>query len=322
MSNFHKIGEGTVSYKYTRDSSGKISSICALHREYITLQVMQSFPVFIAWDWDAASSCVCLRRDSVDSIRKTNKPIFVDLSVIVGQNSFNFIKKSIFLDTFRFPDRLQDNSLIKFACIVYEDLNNQPPTVEPVKDTTGDTFENKCSSNLKESLAKMLNEEKFADVTLECKGGNMKAHKSILSSRSEVFDRMFQTDMLETETNVVKCKFDVGTMKAMLDYMYFGKLNHAKLAPLLGAADYYGVQHLKETCEEILTIKLSPENAISRLILAHTFAAEKMKQRILEYISKNSRAVVASDGYKKASKDGSFKMSQIAWLLVNALANR
>lgn len=319
MAEFRRISTGTLTYKYSRDFLGLVHSNTPVNQEYITIPSHHSFAVFVAWD--VTSTSLQLRRDSAESIRKTRKRIVVDLSATFGQTTFEFIKQPI-LQTFSFPET-SHNSVIRVSCTFYEDLRNVESSGSPaVNDSTEDVFERRCLSDLSERFAKMLTGAKFADVTLECEGGNLKAHKSILASRSDVFNRMFNADMLEARTNVVKCKFDVATMKALLEYMYSGKLNKSKITSLFETAEYYEIQELKDTCEEILNASLDAKNAISGLLLAHTFGRKKLMQRILDYIPHNSRAVVASDEFRKASKDCSPKMLQVALLIINALANR
>lgn len=222
---------------------------------------------------------------------------------------------------FTFPDTHFENSVINITSTVFEDLSNEDEKL--FDDSRGDILERRCLIDLKDNLAKLQKEDKFADLTLECECKcTLKAHKCILASRSRVFERMFSANMLEAKTNVVQCKFDVGTMRALLDYIYSGKLDQSKVYSLFEAADYYEIQQLKDTIEEILTTKLNSQNAVSGLILAHTFGRKKLMRRILNFIPRNSKAVVDSDGYKKACKDCSPKMLEIAFLIINALVKR
>jgi speckle-type POZ protein len=83
--------------------------------------------------------------------------------------------------------------------------------------------------------------QKFSDVKLKIGRVFLKAHKSVLSARSEVFKAMFEHDTKESRDNqVVITSFDLPTMKELLRYIYCGRvLNIKKYAlDLLPAADY------------------------------------------------------------------------------------
>lgn len=324
MCNLNQIAQGRLEYECENFFFGLGDIVTVSSREFIPIPSSSPFAVFISWQ--PTRTTVSLTPSSAESIRRTNKKILVDLSIkdgsIISNDAFVFVKQPI-LQTFSFPKRTGSSSktMIIIECKVYEDLDAVTP--EPVNDDIDDeAFENRCISDLTGGLAKLLTDEKFADVTLKCNDGILKAHKPILASRSDVFERMFYSKMLEAETNEVICKFNVCSMKAFLEYLYSGKLDKTKVTVLFEAADYYNVVNLKETCEEILMKKLNAENAIPGLILAHTFGRKKLKKHILEYIPKNCKAVVASKGFKSASQDSSEFMLEIAFLLIKAFAKR
>lgn len=156
--------------------------------------------------------------------------------------------------------------------------------------------------HLCESMGKLLNENKFSDVTLVCKGGTLQAHKLLLSSRSEVFERMFQTDMLETQNKSVECAFDHGVMKAILEYMYIGKVIDCNINELFVAADYYALSNLRNICEQMMMKQICVERAISTLILAYTYNADQLLDKALNFIVINIKTIIVSDDYIKLSK--------------------
>ncbi|XP_073839399.1 speckle-type POZ protein-like B [Musca autumnalis] len=88
-------------------------------------------------------------------------------------------------------------------------------------------------SNVTNDLAKALASENFSDIILVAKGGTeYKAHKVILSARSDVFDAMFRNECLESKTNRIEIDdMEADVMREMLNYIYTGKVVHEEMAP-------------------------------------------------------------------------------------------
>ncbi len=80
---------------------------------------------------------------------------------------------------------------------------------------------------------------KYADVTLLAGDQEFKVHKNILSERSQFFDAMFHTDMLEKNQERVELKdINPEVVKEMLIFIYRDKIYKYDLVPdLLMAAD-------------------------------------------------------------------------------------
>lgn len=117
------------------------------------------------------------------------------------------------------------------------------------------------NTRLCKDFEQLLTDEEFKDVTLQCEGGELKAHKSILSARSKVFKAMFQHEgFLESKSNTVKCYFDLELMKYLLLYIYSAKVTKSKAKELLELADYYDLQQLKDECIYIISEEISSKN--------------------------------------------------------------
>ncbi|KAL5277844.1 hypothetical protein ACFFRR_002838 [Megaselia abdita] len=304
MTEFLKITEGRLTYRYKNDCYLDYD----IKRTYITsIPSKNRNAVFIAWKPKRKS--VSLTKDSADSLKED---YFVDLKISIDENVFVFKKQSIF-ETFRFPDVTYSNCLMKIQCTVFERKDT--------KLIKNEAFQRRCLTDLSEAFMNILRVDKYTDVVLQCKEGVLKGHKNILASRSPVFDKMFQCGLKETKNNEVNCDFHIDTMKALLQYMYSGKIDKRKVASLFEAADYYEILPLKELCEEVMLSEMNSENAISGLILAHSFEREELKQHILRYIQLNSRTVFSSDDYKRAVKDSSPRMLEITHLIITALSS-
>jgi len=136
----------------------------------------------------------------------------------------------------------------------------------------------------------------WADLTILVQGEKIMAHKAFLVARSEYFARMYQPreaeggTFAEVDTNTIQVP-DVkpAIYRQMLQYIYTGKepdYSEEETKQLLVAADKYGVEALKKTCESLLSLHLSTETVIDTMLLAdqhncgkllrHTFLFFKM----------------------------------------------
>lgn len=154
------------------------------------------------------------------------------------------------------------------------------------------SLEESTISSIGGDLCTLLAEDLYTDLTLECEGGKrIKAHKIMLSARSEFFRRMLAGDTIESETHVVKCAYDEKTIKAMIHYFYTDQVDSYKAKDLYLAADYYQILSLKTICEQSITEDIRPENAVSTLIFAHENEVKDMKVNCIAFIKENMQKV-------------------------------
>ena len=75
----------------------------------------------------------------------------------------------------------------------------------------------------------------------------------------------------------------------MLLYIQTGEApNINKIAKkLLAAADFYQLDQLKISCQEVLSETLDVENSIELLILSYVYSAQKLRKNALNFISEN-----------------------------------
>merc|ERR1740128_1295403 len=111
-----------------------------------------------------------------------------------------------------------------------------------------------------EQLGKLFNDRELSDVDVECGGEVFNCHQLILSTRSDVFRAMFQSNMKENRTKKVTIKdVDPDVLKEMLKFIYTGVTNEhvlkEKSGELLAAAEKYQIDCLKEICEVQLCSK-------------------------------------------------------------------
>lgn len=142
-------------------------------------------------------------------------------------------------------------------------------------------------------LVRLFDEEKYTDFVLKVSGEEIKAHRIVLASKSIYFENMFNIRMREAETNEVEVPdFEPNIMRAMIKYMYKGKLEfdckeekepNQKLqfySRLMVAADKYQINNLKLDCEQALLGCMSTETANELMIFVRTYKAETLKKEI------------------------------------------
>jgi len=151
-------------------------------------------------------------------------------------------------------------------------------------------------------LEKAFKEKKSVDVTVHCGDMTFLCNKFMLVARSPVFEAMFQHETLESQTNVVNIKdIEPKVFEEMLLYIQTGEApninNIAK--ELLVAADFYQLDQLKISCQEVLSETLEAKNSIEILILSDMHSAPKLKKDALKFISENMNSVSLSCDWKK-----------------------
>ena len=78
------------------------------------------------------------------------------------------------------------------------------------------------------------------DVTIKCGDSLFKSNKFMLTSSSSVFKVMFESNMIESQTNEVKIMdFQPEVVEAMLEYIHTGCSNNLFTSPqeMFAAAD-------------------------------------------------------------------------------------
>ncbi|KAK8762113.1 hypothetical protein V5799_026620 [Amblyomma americanum] len=115
---------------------------------------------------------------------------------------------------------------------------------------------------LSEDLGWLLYNGSFSDVTVNVGEGAYRVHKVILASRSPVFRRMFECDMLEKQqVEVFLADIEREVLGEMLRFMYTGQSPNADnmTETLMVAADKYGLSLLRDMCEDALIRRLNAE---------------------------------------------------------------
>ena len=132
---------------------------------------------------------------------------------------------------------------------------------------------------IQNDLLRLLEEPTSSDVTFSVGEQKFKAHKVILSARSEYFSDMFKTDTNENVTGEVKVEdVEPKIFKWMLEFLYSGSPavlptkgnSHTEnLLQLLTLGSKYGLKDLEEACVKHLCKGMDKDCIADVLLLAH-----------------------------------------------------
>lgn len=181
------------------------------------------------------------------------------------------------------------------------------------------------SLGLGDDLAMMFGKQDLTDVSFDIGGESFSAHRLVLAARSPVFRAELYGPMAESKmTSITIQDMETSTFGSLLHYMYHGSLpghgkndvpsTMAEFQHLLVAADRYGVDGLKEICEDKLSGNgISIDSVVSMLELAEGHVCPKLKARCLDFL-------VEGDNFKMVATSGEYLhlMQSFPTLLVEA----
>ncbi|TVU09215.1 hypothetical protein EJB05_42663, partial [Eragrostis curvula] len=150
----------------------------------------------------------------------------------------------------------------------------------------------------------------LADVSFQVQGETIRAHRIVLAARSPVFKAELFGEMIESRASCINIEdMSARTFRYMMDYLYTNAVPPA-LPPgdasanlearnLFVAADRYGLDKLRQTCQEVLCHGITKETVLSTLEFAEERACVKLKSRCLDFldVAENFKEVGATDEY-------------------------
>ena len=162
------------------------------------------------------------------------------------------------------------------------------------------------NSNLNSSLTKELfHTGKFSDVKIKVGSREFHVHRCILSLSSEVFERMFLSDMIETRSNTIEIN-DISDdiCEEMLRFIYCNEIKHLDInaLDLLYAADKYAIETLKTLCIQSLIDTFTFETAAEMLVRANIYNSKLLKDNLLLFIKTYSKEIFATEQWKQLER--------------------
>uniref|UniRef100_A0A0E0QQ09 BTB domain-containing protein n=1 Tax=Oryza rufipogon TaxID=4529 RepID=A0A0E0QQ09_ORYRU len=153
-------------------------------------------------------------------------------------------------------------------------------------------------SLLAHRLATMSNGRDLTDVCFDVDGKSFHAHRLIMARQSEVFRAELLGSMAESKMECITISdMSASTFKHMLHYIYCNDLPTCvkdtddqsswifELQHLLVTADRYGVDTLKDLCEDTLCADITTDTVTSTLELAETRSYPKLRTSCLVFLS-------------------------------------
>lgn len=161
------------------------------------------------------------------------------------------------------------------------------------------------TSSVTSSNHSFFDEMKYSDMMLICEGREFNCHKFMLAKKSDVFDAMFSHNFSETSSGKVFIEdLQSEAVAEMLRYIYTGHVHGLEKVNriLLAAADKYNIVDLKEACERSLCSSMTVESVSSLLLFARDRHFSELKNKAIEFISRNIQAVTESEGWQELVK--------------------
>ncbi|KAL3682621.1 hypothetical protein R1sor_000643 [Riccia sorocarpa] len=121
------------------------------------------------------------------------------------------------------------------------------------------------------------------------------AHRFILAGRSKVFQRMFDTEMNEKKSGIIRVEDTLApVLRSLVNYCYTAEIKFTEEAPtdeLLKVAEKYDIEDLKAVCEDELSENISKDNLSKRVTLARLYNAKKLDSMTRAFFKANFDAV-------------------------------
>ncbi|KAF6204979.1 hypothetical protein GE061_019146 [Apolygus lucorum] len=154
----------------------------------------------------------------------------------------------------------------------------------------------------------------FFDVTFVVGGEELRAHKNVLSARSEVFETMFTTCMTEATLGVVN--ITDATKEAFEAFIQFLYSDIAKpevidehYVELIYLSDKYLVESLTSKCVDRLSSTLHCRNLVEMLEISKCFKLLTLQQKLYSYLIMTGNDFINSSDFEKLV--GDFRFSEM-----------
>jgi len=181
------------------------------------------------------------------------------------------------------------------------------------EDVEQERLKSKMAFQIADSFERLLETQTLTDFKISCKGQVFDCHKLILSARSPYFSGMFGSEMKESQEGEMEIEdMDPQTVKAMIKFIYSGKVDHDNLRcqgdrksfgvqaiELLQAADRFDLSGLKELCEQFLITYLTINNVLDMFILADTHNADRLKKAAKRMVIEKGADIVESGEWRE-----------------------
>ena len=147
--------------------------------------------------------------------------------------------------------------------------------------------------------------DQFNDVTVVAGSERIAANRLVLACYSKFFESMFLSPLKERyQTEVEIQKFDGKIVRALIDFMYSGKINihNANASQLIAVADFLQMDDVKQFCFEFLEENLTVENCLEMLLFATQYNCPSALKTTYKLIGDNFDQIAQTNNFKDLSK--------------------
>ena len=202
------------------------------------------------------------------------------------------------------PEPAADDS--EFLKDLKELLNEEDhmDTIFKVRELKGEKGEKKLSSD----------ETSLKDAGMTCSDNSIeieiRAHKCILSARSEYFRNMFSKShaFFESKTSTINVDpwFNATTIRRMLEFLYcnsvdkLGDASSDEILNLLHLSDQWQLRDLKRLCEyELIKSHMDVENVAKMYCSSSEYNAKRLSEACISFIMDNIKEVTGNTSFQE-----------------------
>ena len=160
-----------------------------------------------------------------------------------------------------------------------------------------------------------------ADVVFAASGERIWAHSFVLATRSPTLRAALWGPLTRGHAGAAGAQpyrelklpggVDVATFRRVLQFFYTDSfpdlatspLGDAEISALLQSSDYLGIERLKIFCLAQLQKRLTVENAVATLQLAHSLSCLALKDAALRFIASDAHAVMRTPSWGELMRD-------------------
>jgi hypothetical protein len=179
--------------------------------------------------------------------------------------------------------------------------------VEHRKPLENDTDEPPSAQIFYNQFKNLLKNGTHSDITfLLSEGQQIRAHKAILTARSEYFDAMFRIGGLsESQSDEISFQHhDLPTFRRMLEFIYTNNVsdlndcNSPDAINLLMMSNEFVLEELKKLCENRIMNLITLENIGKILLLSSIHNANLLKEECCSFIQENKNYLVNDNAFR------------------------
>ena len=169
---------------------------------------------------------------------------------------------------------------------------SQPMTADP----------SQHRQELTERLDSLRRLDSLCDVTIAVKSKEFNAHKAVLAAASPFFLSLLESDMRESNEQLIRIELEETTasvMEDVLKYVYTGNVSVTEESShnLIATADYLLLPGLKTAGCDFLEENVSIENCVFNYYFAEKYQCVELKEKCCQQINSNFSEVLEKEDF-------------------------